>query len=53
MLEHRILWELAKQHGAYECFHTNHPTGEDWERTIQRAVKFVGLMPKEDRYRPI
>src|SRR5512141_1810002 len=45
--------ELAKQYGAYVCFIKRHTTGEDWDKTIQRAVAFVGQMPKEDRYRPI
>jgi len=27
-------------------------TFEDLDRVIHRAVAFVGLMPKEDRYRP-
>ena len=50
LLEHRTVWELAKQYGAYACFHKKHTTGEDLERAINRAIGFVGLIPKEDRY---
>ena len=41
LLEHRTVWELAKQYGAYACFHKKHTTGEDLEKAIQRAVEFV------------
>jgi len=50
-MTHRGVWELAKQKGAYACFAKRHTTGEDLDRVIHRAVAFVGLMPKEDRYR--
>jgi len=50
-LTHRGLWELAKNNGAYVCFAKQHTTGEDLDRAIQRAMAFVGHMPKEDRYR--
>jgi len=53
LLGHRTLWELAKEYGAYACFHKKHTTGEDLDRAIRRAVAFVGWMPKGDRYRPI
>lgn len=49
----RGVWDLAKQNGAYECFVKQHTSGEDLDRAIQRAIAFVGQMPKEDRYRPI
>ncbi len=45
----RGVWELAKQNGAYACFVKRHTTGEDLDRAIQRAIAFVGQMPKEDR----
>ena len=48
----RGVWELAKQNGACACFVKRHTTGEDLDRAIQRAVAFVGQMPKEDRHRP-
>jgi|SRR6185436_16384520 len=50
---HRGLRELAMKNGAYVCFNKSHTTGEDLDRAIQRAIAFVGHMPKEDRYRPI
>ena len=52
-LGYKGLWELAKQSGAYACFLKEHTSSEDLDKAIQRAVAFVGLMPKEDRYRPI
>src|SRR4051812_14232804 len=51
-LKHGGLWELAKRNGAYVCFVKQHTTGDDLDRAIQRAIGFVGQMPKEDRYRP-
>lgn len=45
--------EIVKQNGAYECFNKFHIMGEGLDKAIQRAVAFVGQMPKEDRYRPI
>ena len=47
----RGVWELAKQSGAYACFHKDHTTGEDLDKAIHDAVTFVGKMPKEDRSR--
>jgi CheY-like chemotaxis protein len=49
----RGLQEIARQNGAYACFVKQFMSGEDLDRAIQRAVAFVGQMPKEDRYRPI
>ena len=49
----RGVWELAKQNGAYVCLAKKFTSDEDLDRVIQRAVAFVGQMPKEDRYRPI
>ncbi len=53
LLTGRGLWELAKQNGAYVCLAKQFSSGEDLDKAIQRAVAFVGQMPKEDRYRPI
>ena len=52
-ITHRGVWELAKQNGAYACLAKKFTSGEDLDRAIQRAVAFVGQMPKEDRYRPV
>jgi DNA-binding NarL/FixJ family response regulator len=52
LLEHRTVWELAKQYGAYACFHKKHTRGEDLEKAIQRAVEFVAQLPKEGRRGP-
>lgn len=52
MLTNRLqrgLGELARQNGAYACFIKQFTTGEDLDRAIQRAIAFVGQMPKEDR----
>ncbi len=50
---YRGLWELAKQNGAYACLLKQHTSGDVFDKAIQRAVAFVGRMPKEDRHRPI
>ena len=50
---YRGLWELAHKNGARGCFFKPHTTGEELDKAIQRAVAFVGQMPKKDRYRPI
>ena len=47
----RGLGEIARQNGAYACFVKQFMSGEDLDRAIQRAMAFVGQMPKEDRYR--
>ena len=47
----RGLQELARQNGAYACFVKQFMSGDDLDRAIQRAMVFVGQMPKEDRYR--
>jgi DNA-binding NarL/FixJ family response regulator len=52
-MTHRGVWELAKQNGAYVCLAKKFTSGDDLDKAIQRAVAFVGQMPKEDRYRPI
>ena len=47
------LWELAKENGVYACFLKQHMSAEMLDKAIQRAVACVGLLPKEDRHRPI
>lgn len=49
---HRGVWELAHQNGVCACFVKRLMAVEDLDRAIQRAIAFVGSMPKEDRYRP-
>ena len=46
----RGISELAKENGAYACLVKQHTSGDDLDRAIQRAMTFVGNMPKEDRY---
>ena len=41
------------QNGAYACFVKQFMSGEKLDHAIQQAMTFVGLIPKEDRYRPI
>ena len=43
----------SRQNGAYAYFVKRHTSGEDLDKAIQRAVAFVGRLPKEDRYRAI
>ena len=52
-MTHRGVWELAKENGAYACLAKRFTSGEDLDRAIQRAVAFVGRLPKEDPYQPI
>jgi len=49
----RELREIARQNGAYACFVKRFMSGDDLDRAIQRAIAFVGRLPKEDRYRPL
>jgi DNA-binding NarL/FixJ family response regulator len=53
LMTHRGVWELAKENGAYACLAKNFTSGEDLDKAIQRAVAFVGQMPKENRYRTV
>ena len=53
LITQRGVWELAKQNGAYACLAKNCTSGQGLDKAIQRAVAFVGQLPKEDRYRPI
>jgi CheY-like chemotaxis protein len=48
-LGHRGLLSLAKLTGAYAYLIKEHTSGEHLHKEIQRAVEFVGLLPKEDR----
>jgi DNA-binding NarL/FixJ family response regulator len=52
-IKHPEMRELAKQNGAHAYFVKQHTSGEDLDHAIQQAVKFVGLIPKDDRDRPI
>jgi len=52
-MTHQGVWELAKENGAYVCLAKKFTSGDDLDKAIQRAMAFVGRMPKEDRYRPI
>lgn len=47
----RRLEELIRNNGAYAWFQKKFTSGEDLDRAIQRAIAFVGLLPKEDRHR--
>ena len=47
------VWEVAKQNGAFACLAKKVTTGEELDGTIQRAIAFVGQMPKEERFPPI
>ena len=49
-LRHRELYALAREHGAYAFFYKPHTSLDDLDRAINRAIGFVGLIPKEDRY---
>ncbi len=48
----RGLHQIAIQNGAYACFVKQFTSGEDLDRAIQRAMAFVGWMPKEDLHGP-
>jgi DNA-binding NarL/FixJ family response regulator len=52
-IKHPAMKELAKQNGAYAYLVKEHTSGEELDHAIQQAIKFVGLIPKDDRYRPI
>jgi hypothetical protein len=45
------VWRLAKENGAYVCLVKEYTSGADLDRAIQRAIAFVRLMLKEDRYK--
>ena len=46
---HPAVRELAKQNGAYACLVKQYTSGEELDHAIQQAVRFVELVPKEDR----
>ena len=50
LLGHRTLWELAKENGAYACFHKPRASGEELDKAIRHAIAFVGQMPQDDRH---
>lgn len=52
-LAHPGVFEMVRQNGAYACFVKKFTSGEDLDRAIQRSVALVGLLPREDRNRPI
>jgi DNA-binding NarL/FixJ family response regulator len=47
------VWRLAKESGAHACLAKDFTSGEHLDRAIQRAVAFVGSLPKEDWDRPL
>lgn len=56
LLTHRLqrgVHELAMKNGAQACFIKQFTSGGDLYTAIQRAIAHVGMLPKEDRYRPI
>jgi CheY-like chemotaxis protein len=52
-LTHRGLYALARENGAYACFYKPHTSSDDLDRAINRAIGFVGQIPKEDRRRTV
>ena len=44
------VWELAKENGAYACFHKPRASGEELDKAIRHAIAFVGQIPKDDRH---
>jgi DNA-binding NarL/FixJ family response regulator len=52
-LTDRGVWRLARENGAIACFVKRHMGCDALDRAIQNAVALVGLLPKEERYRPI
>ena len=48
----RGLHQIAIQNGAYACFVKRFTSGTDLDRAIQRAIAYVGRMPKEDLHGP-
>ena len=53
LITHPGIWRLAKDSGAHACLAKEFTSGEHLDRAIQRAVAFVGSLPKEDPFRPI
>ena len=50
---HRGIRELARENGAYAYFVKRFMSEKDLDQAIQRAVAFVGRLPKEDQFRAI
>ena len=48
----RGLHQIAIQNGAFACFIKAFTSDEDLDRAIQRAIAYVGPMPKEDLHGP-
>jgi DNA-binding NarL/FixJ family response regulator len=49
-LSNQALWELATTNGAYVCLFKPHTSGDYLDKAIQRAINWVGRLPKEDRH---
>jgi hypothetical protein len=41
----REIYALAKENGAYVCFHKPNTSSDDLDRAINRGIGFVGLLP--------
>lgn len=52
-LTHLGLWELARKNGAYACLIKGYTSGDMLDTVIQKAIAVVGMLPKENRYRPV
>ena len=52
LLTYPGIWDLAKENGAFTCLAKKCTTGNDLHKSVQRALAFVGQVPKEDRYSP-
>ncbi len=48
----RGLHQIAMQNGAYACFIKAFTSGKDLDQAIQRAIAYVGRLPKEDLHGP-
>lgn len=49
----RGMREIALENGAQAYLVKQFTSGADLDKAIQHAIALVGLLPKEDRYRPI
>jgi len=49
----RGMREIALENGAQAYLVKQFTSGADLDKAIQHAVALVGLLPKEDRYRPL
>ena len=48
----RGLHQIAMQNGAYACFIKAFTSGKELDQAIQRAMAYVGRLPKEDLHGP-